>query len=385
MPGDFYYIINPGILSRKRLLAYPLLATKFYVPTLRPGVISRPRLLERFGTSLRHKLILVSAPAGFGKTTAINEWIAGLSGSVAWLSLDMGDNDPIRFWTYLIAALQTVQPGLGESAQEMLHNPQPLPLEAILTALINEIASSPKTLVLVLDDYHQIEAQAVHDGLIFLLENQPQNFHLVVAGRSDPPWPLARLRGRQEVAEFREQDLRFDAEETTAFLNRSMHLDLSEVDILALKEHTEGWIAGLQMAALSLRGQDDAHRFVTSFTASNRFIFDYLIEEVLRKQSAEVQDFLLKTSILDQLCGPLCDAVLERANSQQVLEYLDRAHLFLTPLDDQRNWYRYHHLFADLLRGQLEKNLPEHADLHRRACGWLEARGFSANALGHAL
>ncbi|MBN2386063.1 MAG: hypothetical protein JXB85_03525 [Anaerolineales bacterium] len=363
-----------------------LLATKFHIPPLRPDLIHRPRLVTQLQNGQKRKVTLVSAPAGFGKTTAIVEWIAtGGSGPVAWLSLDRGDNDPPRFWTYFIAALQIVRPGLGQVTVEMLASLQPTPLEAGLTALINDVAALPEPLALVLDDYHLVETQTIHESLAFLVEHQPAQLHLVVAGRADPPWPLARMRSRGEVLELRERDLRFTPQEAADFLTCSMKLGLEAADMAALKEHTEGWVAGLQMAAISLQDRQDTHHFVADFTASNRYIFDYLIEEVLRKQAPEMQDFLLATSILERLSAPLCDAVMKRSDSQAVLDYLERGNLFLIPLDDKRHWYRYHHLFADLLRLRLQQVWPEHADLHQRAAEWLEANGLIADAIGHSL
>jgi len=329
-----------------------LLTTKLYIPPIRPQLVSRPRLTQRLNEGLTRKLTLVSAPAGFGKTTLLAEYCAEVRRSrgageqtvspapllprspaqIAWVSLDEGDNDPARFWAYFIAALQTVQADIGEAALAMLQSPQPLPMEAVLTALINEIAVVPNPFTLVLDDYHLIHTLPIHSALAFLLDHLPPQMHLVIAGRADPPLPLARLRGRGQLTELREDDLRFTPDEAAAFLNQVMGLDLSEQDVAALEARTEGWIVGLQLAALSMRGRHDVGQFVESFTGSHRYILDYLIEEVFQQQSADVQDFLLKTSILDRFAAPLCDAIVEQDgilpyDGQAMLERLDQANL----------------------------------------------------------
>jgi LuxR family maltose regulon positive regulatory protein len=370
----------------------PLLTTKLYIPPIRPELVSRPRLTGRLNAGMTYKLTLVSAPAGFGKTTLLSEWSQQSAFPVAWVSLDTDDRDPARFWAYFIAALQTVQPELGRAILAAFQSPQPPPVEVVLTALINEIAAIPNHFALVLDDYHLIEAQPIHSALAFLLDHLPPQMHLIIAGRADPPLPLARLRGRGQLTELREDDLRFKPDEATAFLNHVMGLNLSAQDAAALEARTEGWIVGLQLAALSMRGRDDVHQLVQSFAGSHRYILDYLIEEVFQQQSAEVQDFLLKTSILDRFTAPLCDAIVEQDgilpyDAQAMLERLDQANLFIIPLDHERQWYRYHRLFADLLRHRLDMACgKEHvALLHAQASQWYETNGFPADAVHHAL
>ena len=368
-------------------MSTPILATKLYIPPPRPKVVLRPRLIERLNEGLHRKLTLISAPAGFGKTTLVSAWVAGCDRPVAWLSLDEGDSDPARFLSYLIAALQTIAANVGEGLLAMLQSPQPPPPETILTALLNEIAAIPEPFVLVLDDYHAVDARAVDEALAFLLEHLPPQMHLVIATREDPQLPLARLRARGQLTELRATDLRFTPSEAAGFLNQVMGLNLSAEDIAALETRTEGWIAGLQLAALSMQGHQDAAGFIQSFTGSHHFVLDYLMEEVLQQQSESVQTFLLRTSILDRLCGPLCDAVLldPSASGQETLEYLERANLFIVPLDNERRWYRYHHLFADLLRQRLQQSTVSPGgdegrlidELHRRASIWYEDNGLA--------
>ncbi len=375
-------------------MSTPILATKLYIPPLQPSIVLRARLIERLDDSLHRKVTLISAPAGFGKTTLVSEWIAGRQGQTAWLSLDEGDSDPPRFLAYLISALQTVAPAIGAGMLGALQSPQPPPAESILTTLLNEIAVLPDNFVLVLDDYHAIDAKLVDDTLAFLLEHLPPQMHVVVTTREDPQLPLARLRTRGQMAELRAADLRFTASEAAEFLNPVMGLNLSAADIAALEDRTEGWIAGLQLAAISMQGHPDATRFIQSFTGSHHFVMDYLVDEVLNQQPDSVQTFLLRTSILDRLCGPLCDAVLldPSASGQENLEYVERANLFLVPLDDERRWYRYHHLFAELLRQRLHQSIASSTgngvrdvnELHRRASVWYEANGLEIAAFRHA-
>src|SRR6266699_1990124 len=336
----------------------PILATKLYIPRLRPNVVSRPRLLERLNKGLHRNLTLIAAPAGFGKTTLVSAWVAGCDRPVAWLSLDEGDSDPILFLTYLVAALQRIAPTIGEGVSGVLQSPQPPPTVTILTALLNEITTIPDHFVLVLDDYHVIDAQPVDQALTYLVDHLPPQMHLVIATREDPQLPLARLRVGGHLTEVRAGDLRFTPSEAAEFLNQGMGLNLSAEDIVALETRTEGWIAGLHLAALSLQGKQDATGFIKSFTGSHHFVLDYLVEEVLGQQSELVQTFLLRTSILDRFCGPLCDAVLmdPSVSGQETLEYLEHANLFLVPLDNERRWYRYHPLFADLLRQRLHQS-----------------------------
>ncbi len=379
-----------------------ILATKLYIPPPRPKVVLRPRLIERLneGLSASRKLTLISAPAGFGKTTLVSEWVAGCERPVAWLSLDEGDNDPASFLTYLVAALQTlalsnvegIAPKIGTGVLAALQSPQPPPTESILTALLNEIAAIPDNFVLVLDDYHVIDSKPVDEALTFLLEHLPPQMHLVVATREDPHLPLARLRARGQLTELRAADLRFTPSEAAEFLNQQMGLNLSAEDVAALETRTEGWIAGLQLAAISMRGHQDTTNFIQSFTGSHHFVLDYLIEEVLGQQSESIQTFLLRTSILDRLCGPLCDSVLgsPSASGQETLEYLERANLFIVPLDDERRWYRYHHLFAELLRQRLQQSSSSGdeksgvADYHIRASVWFEDNDLMVEAFQHA-
>ena len=367
-------------------MSTPVLATKLYIPPPRAKIVLRPRLIERFDEGLHRKLALVSAPAGFGKTTLVSEWVAGCERPVAWLSLDEGDNDPARFLTYLITALQTIAPNIGKGALAFLQPPQPPQIEAILTALLNEISVIPEHFVLILDDYHLIDAKQVDQSLVFLIEHQPPQMHLVIATREDPHLPLARLRARGQLTELRAADLRFTPSEAAEFLNRVMGLNLSDGDVAALETRTEGWIAGLQLAALSMQGLEDTAGFIQSFTGSHHFVLDYLLEEVLQKQPENIQMFLLQTSILERMCGPLCDAILlePSVSWQETLEYLERANLFLIPLDNERRWYRYHHLFGELLRQHLgsSQELPKY---HLRASEWYEANDDLAEAFNHAL
>ena len=369
--------------------AGPLLETKLYVPKLRRGVVARPRLSERLDRGAESKLTLISAPAGFGKTTLLAEWLAAAPAggpSAAWLSLDQADNQPVSFWTYLITALQTVAPGVGASALSGLQVPQPPPIEAVLATVLNELSAVPNDIVLVLDDYHMVDAHDVHDGMAFLLEHLPPQMHLVIATRADPALPLARLRARGDLVEIRAADLRFTPDEAAAYLNEAMRLDLTARDVAALEARTEGWIAALQLAALSIQGRDDVAGFIAGFAGDDRYIVDYLVEEVLQRQPERVRSFLLETSILSRLSGPLCDAVTGEDGGKAMLESLDRGNLFLVPLDDRRRWYRYHHLFADVLRAHLVDEQPGHVpDLHRRASEWYERDGERSEAIRHAL
>jgi LuxR family maltose regulon positive regulatory protein len=365
----------------------PLLTTKLYIPPVRPELVSRPHLIEQLNAGLDRKLTLISAPAGFGKTTLLSEWVGGCQRPVAWLSLDESDSDPARFFTYFIAALQRVDPGIGQGAQAMMQSPQPPPPEALLTTLINEIAAVSQPFILVFDDYHLINAPPIHQQLAFLLEHQPPQMHLVIATREDPPLPLSRLRARGQTGEIRQADLRFTPEETADFLRRVTQTDLSCADVAALQQRTEGWIAGLQLVALSIRGHDDVSRLVQSFTGSHRYILDYLMDEVFHQQPEETRTFLLQTSILNRLSGPLCNAVTGQENGQDILEHLESANLFVIPLDDERHWYRYHHLFGDLLRHYLKQEVGSQGltSLHRRACAWLVQHDLKAEALHHAI
>ncbi len=367
-------------------MSTPILTTKLYSPPTRPEFVPRPRLIERLNDGLQRKLTLISAPAGFGKTTLVSDWLHQSKVPTAWLSLDEGDNDPTRFLAYLVAALQTIAANMGEGVLAVLQAPQPPPTESILTALLNEITSIPDNFVLVLDDYHVIEAKPADNALTFLLEHLPPQMHLVIATREDPHLPLARLRARGQLTELRAADLRFTPGEAATFLNQVMGLGLSAEEVTSLETRTEGWIAGLQLAALSMRGREDVAGFIRAFAGDNRYIVDYLVEEVLQCQPERVRSFLLQTSILDRLSGPLCDAVTDQEEGNVMLEALERGNLFVVPLDDKRHWYRYHHLFADVLHAHLMKEQPDRVPtLHRRASEWYEHNGSPADAVRHAL
>jgi LuxR family maltose regulon positive regulatory protein len=365
----------------------PILATKLYIPPPRAKIVLRLSLTERLneGLSAGCKLTLISASAGFGKTTLVSEWVAGCKRPVAWLSLDEGDNDPARFLMYLVAALQKIEANIGAGALAVLQSPQPPPTESILTNLVNDITTISDSFLLVLDDYHVIDSKPVDQTLAFLIEHQPPQMHLVIASREDPNLPLARLRVRGQLTELRASDLRFTPAEAAEFLNHAMGLNLSPENIAALEARTEGWIAGLQLAALSMQGHQDATSFIQSFTGSHHYVLDYLVEEVLQQQSESIQTFLLRTSILDRMCGPLCDAVLGSTSptGQETLEYLEHANLFIVPLDNERRWYRYHHLFAELLRQRLQQN-GNVAEYHIRASQWYEDNGLDFEAFHHA-
>ena len=391
---------DPGIL--------PLLNTKLFIPPARPNLVQRTRLVQRVETGITssHKLTLVSAPAGFGKTTLISDWGNETKIPVAWVSLDGGDNDLTRFLRYCIAALQMIKPNIGDAALELQQSPHPPPVETVLTALINELDEIHERFALVLDDYHVIESHPIHNALNFLINHLPRKMHLIIATRADLPLPLARLRTRIRLTEISEFDMRFTLDEATTYLNDVMQLDLAMEDIAALENRTEGWIAGLQMTALSIQGRGDVSGFIRALSGKHRFIFDYLMEEVLGQQSADVQDFMVKTSILNQLSAPICDTVMgwsdatgdtprkrkatrrlgAALHSQEILEHMDRANLFLIALDDERRWYRYHRLFADLLEERLNQVYGDNIqDLHRRAVDWYEQNGLIGEAINHLL
>jgi LuxR family maltose regulon positive regulatory protein len=364
-----------------------LLETRLYAPTPRRGRVPRPRLHERLDRGAEARLTLVSAPAGFGKSTLVAEWLAATAAdrSTAWLSLDPSDNHPPMFWSDVVAALRTASPGVGARTLALL-DAAGSPIESALAPLLNELAALPDDIVLVLDDYHVIEAGAIDDGIGFLVENLPPGVHVVIATRADPALPLARLRAHGELVEIRAADLRFTLDEAAAYLNGAMGLALGARDVAALEGRTEGWVAALQLAALSMQGRDDVSGFIAGFAGDDRYIVDYLVEEVLRRQPDDVRQFLAQTAVLDRLCGPLCDAVTGRHDGQRMLEGLERANLFLVPLDDRRRWYRYHHLFADVLRARLHDERPDSVpDLHRRACDWYEQNGERSEAIRHAV
>src|SRR5499427_436661 len=363
-----------------------LVATKFHVP--RAGFVPRPRLLARLAEGIGRGLTVVGTPAGFGKTTMLGDWARRSRRSVAWLSLDAGDNDPARFWRYVVAALEQVRPGADAPVMELLRGPSRPPLEAVATAVINELTIVPEEgeVALLLDDYHLIEAPPVHQSVTFLLDRLPPGLRVVLSSRADPPLPLARLRARGQLTELRAADLRFTLAETAAFLREVTGLDLPPASVAALQDRTEGWAAGVQLAALSLHGHADPAGFIGAFAGSNRYVLDYLTEEVLAGQPEQVLRFLLETSVLDRLCGPLCDAVTGRTGSQALLEELERANLFVVPLDEVRRWWRYHHLFADLLRARLADELPARVpELHRAAAAWHAEHGFADDAVRHAM
>ena len=368
-----------------------LLATKLHVPRPRPDLVSRPRLAERLDEGLTRGLVLVSAPTGYGKTVLLADWAWRSQYPAGWLSLDAGDNDPARFWRHVVAALERARPAVGERVAPLLGPPAPSSFEPLVTALINELAASPgdDKMLLVLDDYHVIGSQPVHESLRFFLEHRPAGICVVLASRSDPPLALARLRARGQLAELREAELRFTVGEAAALLQQvaaGPGAALPDAAVAALATRTEGWPAGLQLAALSLRGHDDAAAFVAAFTGSHRYVLDYLAEEVLELQSEQVRAFLLETSVLERLSGPLCDAVTGREGSQALLEEAERAGLFLIPLDEVRGWWRYHHLFADLLRARLQVEQPGRVvtQLHRHAAAWYAEHGLADDAIGHA-
>lgn len=368
-------------------MTMPVLATKLFVPPQRHQAVERPRLTAKLveGERAGRKLTLISAPAGFGKTTLLGQWIAVTSQrdpamGVAWLSLEESDNDPARFLAYLIAALQQADPAIsvGDPSDQQ-------PVEAALTAIVNGVSQSDQKILLVLDDFQLIGDASVRDAVGFLLDHLPPSLHIAIASRSDPLLPVARLRARGELTELRAADLRFTADEASAFLNTAMGLALSKEDVGALETRTEGWIAGLQLAALSMQDRADVSGFISAFTGSNRFVIDYLIEEVLERAPLEVREFLVQTAILERLSGPLCDAVTGHTNGAEMLDSLERANLFVAPLDDQREWYRYHQLFADVLKVRLVAEGRDHvADLHGRASGWYERNGFANDAVRHA-
>jgi LuxR family maltose regulon positive regulatory protein len=366
-----------------------LVTTKLRAPRTRPNLVERPRLHEALVRAEDRKLTLVSAPAGFGKTTLLVEWLMERSReerSVVWVSLDESDNDPARFLSYLVGALQNLEEGIREGVLASLRSPELPPIETVVGALINELAGAEREVTVFLDDYHLIDNRLVHEAVSFFLERMPENVSLVIATRTDPPLSLSKLRARDQVTEIKAADLRFTTDEAAAFVKDVMELSLSTEDIAALEEATEGWVAALQLAAISMRDREDASAFVESFSGSNRHVLDFLAEEVLERQPEGVREFLLSTSVLERMSVPLCDALTGRDDGQEMLERLERENLFVIPLDDERRWYRYHHLFSDFLRGRLMRERPESAgELHLRASGWYECNGHLAEAIGHAL
>jgi LuxR family maltose regulon positive regulatory protein len=367
----------------------PVLATKLHVPELRPDLVARVRLLDPLAAAESARLVLISAPAGFGKTTVLTQWLrAGAvrdQRPVAWLSLDTDDNDVRRFLTHLVAALQATNPEVGREAQEILDEGGDVPLRPVLTSLVNDLDTVAEPTVIALDDYHEITVPAVHEALGFLLDHVPQHVRLAITTRADPPLPLARLRSSGSLVELRAADLRFTPEEAATLLNDLSGLNLPRTSVDALDRRTEGWAAGLQLAALSLRGRADAASFVDAFAGSHRFVLDYLVEEVLDRQADHVRDFLLQTSVLTAMTASLCEAVTGRPGAQEVLEALEHGNVFIVPLDDRREWYRYHRLFADALQARLRSARPDEVvGLHRAASRWYVEHGALADAVAHA-
>jgi LuxR family transcriptional regulator, maltose regulon positive regulatory protein len=366
-----------------------LLTTKLFIPRPRKNLVCRPRLVDRLNSGLDRKLTLIAAPAGFGKTTLLSEWIPQSPRCVTWFSLDEGDDDPVKFWAYFIASLQGLQPEIGASVLSLLQSSQPPPMTSILTALINEITAFKDVFAIVLDDYHIIDSQPIHEALTFLIDHLPKNMHLVITTRIDPPLPLARLRVHDDLTELRANELRFTLDETARFLKTVMGLNVSTEEVAVLEARTEGWIAGLQIAALSMQGRNDITGFIQAFSGSHRHILGYLADEVINQQSEGTLKFLLQTSLLDRLCGPLCEAVTGDSGGQETLQGLERANLFIIPLDDEGVWYRYHHLFGEVLRNRLTassiKGETNTAEIHRRASDWFEEAGLIDEAIHHAL
>ena len=369
-------------------MSRPLLQTKLYVPKVRRGVVPRARLTDRLSRTSAPRLTLISAPPGFGKTTLLATWLEGAKAAerpVAWVSLEASEHEPDSFWTYVVTALGAAAPGVGRTALPLLQAAHP-PMETVLVTVLNELDALPDGLDLVLDDYHLADGPGIAADMAFLLEHLPPQVHLVISTRADPSLPLARLRARGELVEVRAADLRFTLDEVAAYLNDVIGLDLEAADIAALEGRTEGWIAALQLAGLSLQGREDAAGFISGFAGDDRYVVDYLVEEVLGRLPETVRSFLLETSILDRLSGSLCDAVTGAKNGKEVLEMLDRSNLFVVPLDDRRHWYRYHHLFADVLRAHLLEEQPDDAsDLHRRAGQWYRVAGEPVRAVRHML
>ena len=363
-----------------------IVPTKIQLPPLRSKLVSRVELLRKLEPSAHHRLTLVTAPAGYGKTTLVLNWIHRREACSAWLSLDAEDNDPVRFWVYVVAALQQLVPQLGKQTLELIQASTPHHMQSVVASLVNELSMTEGAIVLVLDDYHLIQNPAIHDTLAFLIDHLPTHFHLTITTRTEPPLPLARFRARGQMLELGSDDLRFSQEETLRFFSEVMGLSLQEEAIAALARKTEGWVAGLQLAGLSLQNQADQADFVTSFTGDDRYIVDYLAEEVLKQQSETTQDFLLKTSILERMTGSLCDAITGREDGQEMLDLLERSNLFVIPLDNRRQWYRYHHLFADFLRQQLgRENANRIAAYHGHASQWHEDHDLASEAIHHAL
>ena len=363
-----------------------LLSTKLNVPPVRPSHVQRLELIQKLDKLPENKLALIVASAGYGKTALVREWIAQTSMRVVWFSIDTGDNDPARFWDYVIGAIQTAYPNTGEQTLTLLHEPQSLPIETILSTLINELSALPDSLTLVLDDYHVIESTSIHDGLAFLVEHMPSQIRLIMTTRTDPPLPLARMRVRGQLLELRSTDLRFSPSQTASFFTDVMGLTLTTDEVAVLDQRVEGWIAGLQLAGLALQGKHDTTEFITTFAGDHRYVLDYLGDEILDRQPEAMQQFLLQTSILERLNADLCDTVIGAVESRSVLEHLERNHFFVVALDDKRQWYRYHRLFADFLQHRLGLKYPNRVnELHQQASHWFERNGLQSEAISHAL
>ncbi len=370
-------------------MSIPIITTKLYIPTPRTDSVARPGLTGRLNKGLYRKATLISAPAGYGKTSLVCEWLAGCGRPAAWLSLEEGDQELTRFLTYMICSLQTLKANIGEGVLTVLQNPPYPPTESILTALLNELAALPTPFLLILDDYHAAKSKQVEDTIRFLLDHLPVQMHLVMTTREDPGIPLARMRAQDQLTELRAADLKFTLSESEDFLNRIRGLNLSKDQIVSLEAHTEGWVAGMHLAAISIQGAHDADGHIPSFAGHHPFVLDYLVEEVLQQQPDAVQDFLLRTSILDRLCGPLCDAVVldPAICGKTALLELERRNLFIVPLDHERRWFRYHHLFVELLRRRLRESFDEShiTELHKRASEWYEHNGLEIEAFRHAV
>jgi LuxR family transcriptional regulator, maltose regulon positive regulatory protein len=363
-----------------------ILSTKLSIPPLRSRLVERQRLMQKLDQGMDCGFVLVSAPAGYGKSTLLSAWLGQCQQRSTWLPLDESDNDLPRFLTYLGAALNRIEPGLDKSVEIGLQASPLSTIDTLLTPLVNDIARHAQPFYLALDDYHVIQNQSVHQAITFLLEHRPACLRLAIATRADPPLPLARMRARGQIVELRLTDLRFSTSEISEFLCKVMSLNLSQADLTLLETSTEGWAAGLQMAGLSLQGRDDVSSFIRSFSGENRYVLDFLFNEVFQRQPPELQNFLLQTSILERLCGSLCDAVTQRKDSQSLLDTLERSNLFLIAIDERREWYRYHHLFVDLLKSRLKQTAPEIIEfLHQRASVWYAAQNDFENAIAHAL
>lgn len=363
-----------------------LLNTKLNLPPVRASHVNRIELTRKLDKISDYKIALIVAPAGYGKTALVSEWIAQTSMRVVWFSIDAGDNDPVRFWDYVIAAIRTVHPDAGEQTLTLLHDPQALPIETILSTLINELSAFPDLLTLVLDDYHVIDSTSIHEGLAFLIEHMPPQMRLIMATRTDPPLPLARMRVRSQLLELRSADLRFSPPQIATFFTDVMGLKLTTDEVEVLDKRVEGWIAGLQLAGLALQGKHDTAEFIASFAGDHRYVLDYLGDEILDRQPDAIQQFLLQTSILERLNAELCDTVTGTTGSRSVLDFLERHHFFVVALDEKRQWYRYHRLFADFLQHRLGLKYPDRVkQLHQRASIWFERNGLQSEAIGHAL